>query len=84
MADSKSTAHNAKMIEIQMKAAASYLEEAKKAVRIAQDAFQNGENDVAGEMTNILTLQRILSSAIHDANWIAERWTGIRMDREKH
>jgi hypothetical protein len=84
MADSKSTAHNAKMIEIQMKAAASYLEEAKKAVRIAQDAFQNGENDVAGEMTNILTLQRILSSAIHDANWISERWTGIRMDREKH
>lgn len=84
MADSKSTAQNAKMIEIQMKAAASYLEEAQKAVRIAQDAFQNGENEMAGEMTNILTLQRLLSSAIHDANWIAERWTNIRMDREKH
>lgn len=84
MADSEGTAQNAKMIEIQMKAAASYLEEAKKAVRLAQDAFQSGESDVTGEMTNILTLQRIISSASHDASWIAERWTGIRMDREKH
>lgn len=82
MGDIKGTAQNAKMIEIQMKAAAAYLEEATKAVRIAQDALQDGENDISPEMTNMLTLQRLLSSAIHDANWIAERWTGIRMDRE--
>ena len=83
MTDTKGTARNAKMIEVQMKAAGAYLEEATKAVRIAQDAFQNGEDDIAGEMTNLLTLQRLLSNATHDAKWIAERWTDYRMTREQ-
>lgn len=84
MSDTSGTAQNAKMIEIQMKAAASYLEEAHKAVRIALDALDDGESDIPGEMTNFLTLQRLLSSATHDAKWIAERWTGYRMDRENN
>lgn len=82
MADTKGTARNAYLIEVQMKAAVAYMEEANKAVRIAMDTFQNGENDIAGEMTNFLTLQRLLSSATHDANWIAERWTEYRIARE--
>lgn len=83
MTDAKGTVQNAKMIETQMKAAGAYLEEAAKAVRIAQEAFQNGEDGIAGEMTNLLTLQRLLSNATHDAKWIAERWTDNRMTREK-
>lgn len=75
MADNKGTAQNAKMIEIQMKAAAAYLEEAVKAIRIAQNAVDTGEDDVA-------VLERHLRFAVNSANSIAERWTGRRMDRE--
>ena len=77
MADIKGTAQNAKMIEIQMKAAAAYLEEAVNAIRIAQSAVDTGKDGIA-------VLERHLGFAVNSANSIAERWTGIRMDREKH
>ena len=83
MTETKGTAQNAKMIEIQMKAAASYLGEAQKAVRVALYTLDAVENDMPGEMTNFLTLQRLISAATHDAKWMAERWTEHRMDREK-
>lgn len=76
MGNTKGTAQNAKMIEIQMKAAAAYLEEAVKAIRIAENAIDTGEDGVA-------VLERHLRFAVNSANSIAERWTGIRMDREK-
>jgi hypothetical protein len=83
MANTKGTAQNAKMIEIQMKAVAAYLEEAKKAVRIAMDTIGTGEaDDVSQKMDEVLVMQRMLSLGLYDANRIAGRWTETRMARE--
>jgi hypothetical protein len=82
MADAKGTARNAYLIEVQMKAAVAYMEEAKKAVRIAQDTvISGGEDDM--EMGELITMQRMLSMGLKDANRIVERWTDYRIAREK-
>lgn len=80
--ETRGTARNAKMIEIQMKAAAAYLDEALKAVRIASEAVESGEDDVNEKMNDFLTMQRMLSMGLKDANRMADRWTEYRMDRE--
>lgn len=81
MADTKGTARNAYLIEVQMKAAVAYMEEAQKAVRIAQDTVTSGGEDDS-EMGELLVMQRMLSMGLKDANRIVERWTETRTARE--
>lgn len=81
MADTEKTARNAYLIEVQMKAAVAYMEEAQKAVRIAQDTVTSGGEDDS-EMGELLVMQRMLSMGLKDANRIVERWTETRIARE--
>lgn len=86
MADIKGTAQTAYLVEVQMKAAAAYLEEAKKAVRIAMDTIHNSEEgDYLGQkIDEVIVLQRMLSMGLYDANRIVEHWTETRTTRENH
>lgn len=84
MAETMGTAWNAKMVEIQMKAAAAYLGEALKAIRIAQEAIENGENDADEKLPEFTNLKGLLSIAHATANRTANNWADYRMAREKH
>lgn len=77
------TAQNAKMVEIQMKAAAAYLAEALEAVRAAKEAIAAGENEADEKLPEFDNLKGLLSIAHATATRTANNWTDYRMAREK-
>lgn len=79
----KGTAQNAKIVEVQMKAAAAYLAEALKAVRIAQDAVAAGENEADEKLPEFANLKGLLSIAHATTTRTANNWADYRMAREE-
>jgi hypothetical protein len=76
------TAQNAKLIEIQMQAAAAYIGEALKAVRIASEAVVEGEGEAEFKLPEFSNLEGLLSIAFSTTNRTANNWSDYRVSRE--
>lgn len=82
MANAKATAENAKIIEVQMQAAAAYLAKATEAVRTAREAVAEGENEVEFKLPEFSNLEGLLSIAFATRKRTANNWSDYRFSRE--